>query len=88
MSVNYPNNNPYKIFTQQTGVYNPISSPALKPSSINSGAIASVQIGDVEQPESKKETEKMNPKKLIGIISASLGGTIIKNFYKSKKSCL
>ena len=77
MSVNYPNNNPYKIFTQQTGVYNPISSPALKPSSINSGAIASVQIGDVEQPESKKETEKMNPKKLIGIISASLGGTII-----------
>ena len=80
MSINFSNNTPYKDFLAQTGVYSPISGNMSVPS-LGASQVASVKVGDIE-PDSFDNTSRdkqnsLNPKKWIGIISASLGGTIL-----------
>lgn len=78
MSVNFSNNNVYKNFFTQTGQYSPVSNPDKKNSTVS---IASVKVGDIEPDtyngQNTQEKEKMSPKKLVGIISASVGGTLL-----------
>lgn len=78
MSVNFSNNNVYKNFFTQTGQYSSVSNPDKKNST---ATIASVKVGDIEPDtyngQNTQEKEKMSPKKLVGIISASVGGTLL-----------
>ena len=65
MSVNFSNNSS-------------VSNPDKKNSTVS---IASVKVGDIEpdtyNSQNTQEKEKMSPKKLVGIISASVGGTLL-----------
>lgn len=84
MSVNFTNNTPYKNFFAQTGTYSPVTSPALQPSSIFTQP-ASVKVGDIKADtfvinkdgEKEKKKDGVAPKKWVGVISASVGGTLL-----------
>ena len=55
MSVNYSGNNPYKVFFQQTGVYNPVNNAESKTGQkpAPQQTMASVMVGDVSSDNEK-----------------------------------
>lgn len=77
MSVNYSGNNPYKVFFQQTGVYNPVNNAESKTGQkpAPQQTMASVMVGDVSSDNEKNNNS--GRRKLFGIIGISAGSVLL-----------
>ena len=76
MFVNFSQNNPYKAFLQQTGIYNNVNTAESK-SVENSipAALASVKVGDVDSDN--ENNNYSGRRKLFGIIGISAGSVLL-----------
>ena len=76
MFVNFSQNNPYKAFLQQTGIYNNVNTAESKSveNSI-SAALASVKVGDVDSDN--ENNNYSGRRKLFGIIGISAGSVLL-----------
>ena len=77
MFVNNSGNNPYKIFFQQTGIYNPANNAESKssPETTQPQTVASVKVGDVKRDDENKNNS--GRRKLFGIIGISAGSVLL-----------
>ena len=77
MFINNSGNNPYKIFFQQTGIYNPVNNaePKSSPETTQPQTMASVKVGDVKPDDENKNNS--GRRKLFGIIGISAGSVLL-----------